>query len=111
MSISPQIRVGAMVQLVTPDNQRLNGKFATVKQPTHYGALLFCPDAYSGEFRASWEEMIYVDSPYNTSTADNTESKAQGYTGDVCPKCSSLKMVRNQSCLLCMDCFETTGCS
>ncbi len=35
----------------------------------------------------------------------------QGFTGDQCPACGSIKMKRNGSCLLCMDCGETTGCS
>ncbi|MBI4090588.1 MAG: adenosylcobalamin-dependent ribonucleoside-diphosphate reductase [Candidatus Komeilibacteria bacterium] len=35
----------------------------------------------------------------------------QGFTGDQCAACGSIKMKRNGSCLLCMDCGETTGCS
>jgi len=38
-------------------------------------------------------------------------SQAQGYTGDPCPTCQSLTMVRNGSCLKCMTCGGTTGCS
>ena len=35
----------------------------------------------------------------------------RGYTGDVCPECQSLTMVRNGTCLKCMTCGSTTGCS
>ena len=35
----------------------------------------------------------------------------QGFTGDQCPACGSIKMKRNGSCMLCIDCGETTGCS
>jgi ribonucleoside-diphosphate reductase alpha chain len=38
-------------------------------------------------------------------------AQAQGYTGDPCPTCQSLTMVRNGSCLKCMTCGGTTGCS
>lgn len=35
----------------------------------------------------------------------------RGYTGDVCPECQSLTMVRNGTCLKCNTCGATTGCS
>lgn len=35
----------------------------------------------------------------------------KGYTGDICPECQSLTMVRNGTCLKCMTCGSTTGCS
>ncbi len=34
-----------------------------------------------------------------------------GYTGDVCTECQSMTMVRNATCLKCMTCGATTGCS
>ena len=38
-------------------------------------------------------------------------AKAQGYTGDICPECQSMTMVRNGTCLKCNTCGSTTGCS
>ncbi|MBI5466712.1 MAG: hypothetical protein HY975_00645 [Candidatus Kerfeldbacteria bacterium] len=38
-------------------------------------------------------------------------AKAQGFTGDTCTNCGSMKMKRNGSCLLCIECGNTTGCS
>jgi ribonucleoside-diphosphate reductase alpha chain len=35
----------------------------------------------------------------------------QGYTGDICPECQSMSMVRNGTCLKCLTCGSTTGCS
>ncbi|MCC7138647.1 MAG: vitamin B12-dependent ribonucleotide reductase [Planctomycetes bacterium] len=35
----------------------------------------------------------------------------QGYTGDPCPSCQHMTLVRNGSCLKCMTCGSTTGCS
>ncbi len=40
-----------------------------------------------------------------------SKARAMGYTGDPCPGCSSMKMKRNGSCMVCEDCGETTGCS
>lgn len=38
-------------------------------------------------------------------------AKVQGFTGDSCSVCGSMKMKRNGSCMLCLDCGTTTGCS
>jgi ribonucleoside-diphosphate reductase alpha chain len=35
----------------------------------------------------------------------------RGYTGDICTECQSLTMVRNGTCLKCMTCGATSGCS
>lgn len=39
------------------------------------------------------------------------DAKAQGYEGDSCPECGALTMVRNGSCLKCVSCGSTSGCS
>lgn len=51
-----------------------------------------------------------------TSTTDTMQTKVKqaiekGYTGDVCTECQSLTMVRNGTCLKCMTCGSTSGCS
>ncbi|VVB98681.1 Vitamin B12-dependent ribonucleoside-diphosphate reductase [uncultured archaeon] len=38
-------------------------------------------------------------------------ARAQGFTGDACGSCGSMKMKRNGTCNVCMECGETTGCS
>jgi ribonucleoside-diphosphate reductase alpha chain len=42
---------------------------------------------------------------------EKIEAIQQGYTGDVCGSCGSMKMKRNGTCLVCTECGETTGCS
>ena len=39
------------------------------------------------------------------------QARSLGYTGDVCPECGSMTMVRNGTCLKCTTCGATTGCS
>jgi ribonucleoside-diphosphate reductase alpha chain len=39
------------------------------------------------------------------------QAKLQGFTGSVCGGCGSLKMKRNGSCEVCLDCGATSGCS
>jgi ribonucleoside-diphosphate reductase alpha chain len=38
-------------------------------------------------------------------------AKMQGYEGDACDACGSFTLVRNGSCLKCMSCGGTSGCS
>ncbi len=38
-------------------------------------------------------------------------ARAQGFTGDACSSCGSMKMKRNGSCMVCIECGTTTGCS
>ncbi|MEZ4320399.1 MAG: vitamin B12-dependent ribonucleotide reductase [Myxococcota bacterium] len=39
------------------------------------------------------------------------DAKAKGYEGDACGDCGAMTMVRNGSCLKCMSCGATSGCS
>ncbi len=39
------------------------------------------------------------------------DAKAQGYEGEACDECGAMTMVRNGSCLKCMSCGSTSGCS
>jgi len=51
-----------------------------------------------------------------SSSSNSLKNKVQeaiekGYTGDVCLECQSMTMVRNGTCLKCMTCGATSGCS
>jgi ribonucleoside-diphosphate reductase alpha chain len=48
------------------------------------------------------------DNVYTTKVKQAIE---KGYTGDICLECQSLTMVRNGTCLKCMTCGSTSGCS
>lgn len=39
------------------------------------------------------------------------KARQKGYTGDICQECQSMTMVRNGTCLKCMTCGSTSGCS
>jgi len=39
------------------------------------------------------------------------QARASGFEGDPCTECGQLMMVRNGTCLKCMSCGTTTGCS
>ena len=38
-------------------------------------------------------------------------AKQQGFSGSICTGCGSLRMKRNGSCEVCLDCGATSGCS
>ena len=46
-------------------------------------------------------------------TIDDAPSQARmhGYEGDACPECGNFTLVRNGTCMKCMTCGSTTGCS
>jgi ribonucleoside-diphosphate reductase alpha chain len=47
----------------------------------------------------------------NQSNNSGSYAKSLGYTGEQCSNCSSIRVKRNGSCLLCEDCGTTSGCS
>ncbi len=51
--------------------------------------------------------------PAASSSYESEYEKAKqlGYTGDACPECGSMTMVRNGTCLKCITCGSTSGCS
>ena len=46
-----------------------------------------------------------------TMTNKIKKARQRGYTGDICPECHSMTMTRNGTCLKCITCGATTGCS
>ena len=52
------------------------------------------------------QQMSLSPAPDSKETA-----RAQGFTGDACSGCGSMKMKRNGSCMVCIECGTTTGCS
>lgn len=45
------------------------------------------------------------------TSIDIYNAKTLGYTGEQCTNCSSIRVKRNGTCLLCEDCGTTSGCS
>jgi ribonucleoside-diphosphate reductase alpha chain len=53
--------------------------------------------------------MTSVDG--NTSARAVQVAKQQGFAGDPCMSCQAMMLVRNGTCLKCMNCGSTSGCS
>jgi ribonucleoside-diphosphate reductase alpha chain len=71
------------------------------------------PDGSRSDPRGSTSESYYrEDSKGNVAQAEKVrQAKLKGYTGDICTQCGSVTMVRNGTCLKCITCGETSGCS
>jgi ribonucleoside-diphosphate reductase alpha chain len=62
-------------------------------------------DSHSTQTAAQHEDT-------SVSAADKAaQAKLQGFTGSMCGGCGSVKMKRNGSCEVCLDCGATSGCS
>jgi len=56
-------------------------------------------------------KKVSMHNQQSVATRERLKAKQQGYTGDICPECGSMTMVRNGTCLKCNTCGATTGCS
>ncbi len=71
----------------------------------------------SNNYSPSSKEVKYTKHPEGFAQVNNSmTSKVRraieaGYTGDICSECQSMTMVRNGTCLKCMTCGSTSGCS
>ena len=73
-----------------------NGTASPIADPT--------PEAPSGAAEGA--------SATATATAiSETTARHYGFEGDPCPECGQMMMVRNGTCLKCMSCGSTSGCS
>lgn len=72
------------------------------------------PESYRSLKTQSTGGEFKRDSVLNSKTTYNSQVKQaieKGYTGDICSECQSMTMVRNGTCLKCMTCGSTSGCS
>lgn len=57
------------------------------------------------------KEAVSAANEAEIATDKREQAKLQGYTGSLCSGCGSVRMKRNGSCELCLDCGATSGCS
>jgi ribonucleoside-diphosphate reductase alpha chain len=56
-------------------------------------------------------KIVSVPTGNGGQKAKIEEALLKGYTGDICQECGQATMVRNGTCLKCMSCGSTSGCS
>jgi ribonucleoside-diphosphate reductase alpha chain len=57
------------------------------------------------------KEIEQAEEAVVSSSSKLAQAKQQGFTGSICSGCGSVKMKRNGSCEVCLDCGATSGCS
>lgn len=68
--------------------------------------------AKSYNYKLSTHEPPIGQHPESSSMSTKVKQAIEkGYTGDICTECQSMTMVRNGTCLKCMTCGSTSGCS
>jgi ribonucleoside-diphosphate reductase alpha chain len=64
---------------------------------------------------AATAEMATLEVQTRVATDDRTsqmrEARAKGYEGDACGECGNFTLVRNGTCMKCVTCGATSGCS
>jgi ribonucleoside-diphosphate reductase alpha chain len=58
-------------------------------------------------------EIVAHDQPHLSAARKSQvyQAKVQGYTGEQCENCGSMRVKQNGTCKVCEDCGMTTGCS
>ena len=69
------------------------------------------PDYESYNYNLSSKNEYKNVTKSNSITSKVRQAIEKGYTGDICSECQSMTMVRNGTCLKCMTCGSTSGCS
>jgi hypothetical protein len=115
-----RIRVGSRVLLVVPENSKLDRTVGVVLEITDWGAYISSVSSATGRFRALFSEMALFDesngvlppvvSISGVSKSTSTNGKDNGYTGNSCNICGSVKMIRSGVCEVCQDCGSSSGC-
>lgn len=97
--------------LMVPDNPILDGVSAVIESLTWWGAHVKT-SVGSGKFRALHSEMVPGAKGVAQPLPEKKPSpREQGYTGDPCPTCGSIRMKRSGACSVCEDCGTSNGCS
>lgn len=64
------------------------------------------------QMSAKPDETVILSEPRRSVKSDKTTiAKTQGYTGEQCSNCSSMRVKQNGACHVCEDCGTTSGCS
>ena len=61
--------------------------------------------------RAATSTALVIETEEVNVTLKRIEARVKGYEGDACDECGNFTLVRNGTCMKCVTCGSTTGCS
>ncbi len=103
--VKPSEITGAGVDDVASDSDGLNLKPKSDRtRPAAYTSA-------QGHVVPIREEPAIQASSASTVVSDVDVARMKGFEGDACPECGHMTLVRNGTCLKCLTCGSTTGCS
>ncbi len=100
-------RFGPASSVKTPDVPHAEPGRAVSAPAAHPGGFE-SGDALGGETTARSADGVR---PVASLMTERDEARLKGYEGDACWNCGQLTLVRNGTCLKCVTCGETSGCS
>ncbi|MDA0999629.1 MAG: vitamin B12-dependent ribonucleotide reductase [bacterium] len=83
-------------QTANPQSQRLHLHYTSKGVEAPKAAVVSSPAAASA---------------FNQEAQQAAQARIKGYVGEACQECGSFSLVRNGTCLKCLDCGATSGCS
>jgi ribonucleoside-diphosphate reductase alpha chain len=102
-------RFGPASSVTAPDVPR-PAPSAGVSAPAGSASGFQAGDTLAGETAAARSGDGAVR-PVASLMTERDEARLKGYEGDACWNCGQLTLVRNGTCLKCVTCGETSGCS
>jgi ribonucleoside-diphosphate reductase alpha chain len=67
--------------------------------------------ADTSSLQTDFTEVSQASYPQSSENNSAEEASKFGFEGDPCPECGQFTLVSNGSCLKCVSCGSTTGCS
>ena len=84
---------------------------ATTRTEAPYGITSGSGSSPASSSVGEYQSSMTVRRSGSTTVRAIQMARQQGYEGDPCTECHAFTLVRNGSCLKCMTCGSTTGCS
>lgn len=104
--------IGKKDQQSSDDEAAFDSKTsASSSQGTKTEALAEAAPAVAVPSNGNGNGASAQNSSTGVATTPAVIAKLKGYEGDACQECGSLTLVRNGTCLKCMTCGATSGCS
>ena len=96
----------------------VRGRFLVIKGAKDNGGQMVASES-GGPSGGVAAEQVYLDAAFvdgSTGGMGNhmeqvRDAKMKGYEGDACDECGNFTLVRNGTCLKCLTCGGTSGCS
>ena len=99
------------LQIVSADKSLVNETVDEVEIPAACARAITSVRDRTSSFWRMFETWNFTVRSAMKSLSASEMARLKGYEGDPCGECGQFTMVRNGTCLKCITCGTTTGCS